>query len=127
MSRGPERRDVGKVGQYEGLASKAARGEYELVEPLDYMILDLLQDEGSMFADLYPLGETVPALVKKLGGKLTNSQLTSRVRILHIQGLIVQKKSLTNKSGSTTVWQRSKVGASLLNKWKEAKKNGSSN
>lgn len=103
------------------LPERAARGEYELVDPLDYLILDKLQPEGTLFAGLYPLGDTVKALGAKFDqvkGGLTGSFIVARLRPLRLQGLVVPKNAGSSTRGKT-VWQRTARGTEVLTKWKE--------
>lgn len=102
------------------LAAKAARGEYELIEPLDTMILDLLPVQGSLFGGLYPLGETVQNLEQKFKGQVKITTISTRLRLLHIQGLAVKTNSVSEGRGST-VWQRTSAATNLLNNRKEKK------
>lgn len=105
------------------LEAKAARGEYQLIEPLDYKIMEALPEEGAMFAELYPLGETVANIAKKLpkaGGKpLPSSLIQTRIRMMKVQGLVINTNSVGGSRGS--VWQRTKVGTEVFNRWKESK------
>jgi hypothetical protein len=107
---------------YERVGAKASRGEFTLIEPLDTMILALLPEEGTMFAGLYPLGETVRNLVKKLDGKVPSSMVSNRLRTMSAQSLCRNTKSVSAGRGST-VWQRTKAGTTLLSS--KEKKNGS--
>lgn len=110
-----------RVGTYESIGEKAKRGEYTLVEPLDYMILGFLPDEGTLFAGLYPLGETVPALHKKFDKKVPVTMLSSRMAVLNKQALVEKKASL-GTGGGASVWQRTKLGAKLYKTWQESQK-----
>lgn len=98
----------------------AARGEYDLVEPLDYLILELMEPEGSMVSGLYPLGTTVISMNKKL--KLSSPVISSRVRILHLMGLTKKVHSLGSGTGKKA-WQRTPEADRLLKEWRES--NGS--
>lgn len=90
-----------------------------VVEPLDYMLLDKLPKEGTLAGGLYPIGETVPGLVKKLGGKpVTTAIVSSRVRILGVLGLATKKKGVGGVGNF--VWQITKRGEEVLQSWKQA-------
>lgn len=104
----------------ERLTEKAARGEYELIEPLDILIIEQLPLEGTLFGGLYPLGETVENLRKKFDGKVKVTTLTARMRLLNIQGLVARTNSVSEGRGMT-VWQRTAAGTKLLNDRKEKK------
>jgi hypothetical protein len=113
-----------RKGTYEGVAVKAARGEYTLIEPLDLIILKALPDEGTLFAGLYPLGETSANIAKaKLDGNVTSATVASRLKELQKQGLTVPKTAL-GSSTKGAVWQRTPAAVKLLAS-KEGK-NGSS-
>lgn len=102
--------------RYERLGDRAARGEYELVEPLDYLLLGELPEAGTMLAGLYQIGSTVAELEKKF--PLTSSQIHARIRSLHVQGLVVKVKTFGTGAGKWS-WQRSEEGSALVDKWKE--------
>jgi hypothetical protein len=90
-----------------------------LVEPLDYRIMELLPKEGTLAGGLYPIGESVPGIVKKLGGgPLTVSMVSSRVRILNVLGLAVKKKGVGGVGNF--VWQITKSGEEEVASWKQA-------
>jgi len=106
--------------KYEGLEERAKRGEYQLVAPLDFKILGFLHEEGATFAGLYPIGDTVRALSKRftgVKGGLDTKIITTRLRILHIQG-IVQQVTSVGSGAHTTLWQRTALGSELLRNWK---------
>lgn len=109
---------VRKQKEYETLATRAARGEYQLVQPLDTMILKLLPTEGTLFGGLFPLGETTVNLAKKLsdeaGQKVPVGIISTRMRVLHAQGLVVMVNSVGRPAGGTTVWQITKRGAEAI-------------
>lgn len=108
-----------RKGEYERVEEKAKRGEFNLVEPLDYLILEKLPEQGSLFGGLFPLGETVANIAKnlpKLEGKMFPSDIvTSRVRSMQLQGLTLHTKGAT----STRIWQRTPRATQLFNAWKE--------
>ena len=102
---------------YVRIGDRVARtGEYELVEPLDSKILEVLPEEGQLFANLYPLGETVPNIAKKLGSKeLGATLISSRLRVMSLQGLVLSVKSIGGHHGrGATVWQRTTSGSTYL-------------
>jgi hypothetical protein len=110
---------------YERVAEKAARGEFTLVEPLDYLILEKLPEEGTLFAGLYPLGETVANISKNLpkvnGKTFPSTVVTNRIRSMQAQGLTTDTRGAT----ATRIWQRSRHASQLFKTWKE-KQSGSS-
>ena len=110
-------------GSDENLKELAARGEYQLAAPVDYMILQWLPDEGTLFAGLFPLGETVVNLVEKFtpeqrSAGINSSFVSTRIRIMHIQSLVVSSRSAKGGSGKR-IWQRTKAGARLVKEWEK--------
>ena len=102
-------------------AEKIEQGIYELVAPLDYMILDFMPEEGAMFAGLYPLGETAANLLKKFTPEQQKA-MKSTLIAARLVSLNVQKLAINMRAGGTTekrVWQRTKKGTEVLNEWKE--------
>lgn len=109
------------------LVEMAKRGEYTLVDPLDYVLLGFLPEEGQLALGLYPLGETVLGVKKKLTLEqqkgLSSSTIGSRLRVLRDQGLTVDVHAGI-RAGGKRVWQRSKTGTQVLNRWKGANGGG---
>jgi len=109
------------------IKEQIASGNYALVDPLDYIIIGFLPDEGSLFMGLYPNGELVPNLLKKFTAEqrkaITSTMLSARLRVLHLMGLVVCKERGVS-AGGKQVWQRTAKGAAELKKWKGGK-NGS--
>jgi len=109
---------------YKNVETKIKEGLYQLVDPLDYILLGFLPDEGSMFAELYPLGETVQNLKAKLTPEqqkaIKTSSISNRMRIMHLMGLVV-KKDKGLDTGGNAIWQVTPKGKDVLKKWKEAK------
>lgn len=104
-------------GKYTRLEEKIKEtGEYTLVEPLDIFIMQTLPVEGSLFAGLYPLGETALNITKKLPGSegktVASSVVQARLRSLSVQGLVIGKESIQN--GKANVWQRTRAAEELL-------------
>lgn len=109
-----------KDGSYIRIAERAKKGDYELVEPLDYMILEVLQDEGTLMGGYYPLTTSIGSLrktFKELNAAEPNL-LANRCRVLALQGLAIKVRIAgAGKFG----WQRSKKGKELVEKWRQAK------
>jgi hypothetical protein len=101
--------------------NKAERGIYTLVDPLDYMLLGLLPKEGELVFGLYPLGETVTALVKKFTPEqqkhLKTSMVSGRLVAMHVQGLVANSPG---RASDRKIWQRTAAGEEAFNKWKGA-------
>ena len=112
---------MAKKSEYERMGDKAARGEYDLVLPLDYLLLEQLQPEGTMFAGLYQIGTTVESLAameqfKPLGRNI----ISGRMRVLHLQGLVVKVTRLgtSERIKNGAAWQRTKKADELLAAWR---------
>lgn len=112
---------------YERLAEQASKGEYTLLDPLDYLVLEKLHEEGEMFAGLYPLGDSSQAVTKKFdlpkGAELSPHTVAVRLRALSVQGLAVFHTSIPGAGGSA-IWQRTKKGKSMYKEWAERRSNG---
>lgn len=98
------------------------QGNYSLVDPLDFIIIGFLPDEGSLFMGLYPNGELVPNLLKKFTSEqrkaINSTMLSARLRVLHLMGLVVPKERGVS-AGGKFVWQRTAKGAEQLQEWKK--------
>jgi DNA-binding HxlR family transcriptional regulator len=91
------------------------RPEDWMIEPLDYITLDLLPDEGTNVG-LYQIGETVNQLRKKLGEKeISTGSLAARLRMMMIAGY-VRKVRMVGTSG-TQAWQKTVKGKEVLAAW----------
>lgn len=112
--------------EYERVGKKAARGEFTLVEPFDYMILEKLPEEGTLFAGMFPLGETVANLITKFPkipgqGTIPTSFVAGRIHSMKDQGLVVKKQAMPGTSGKA-VWQRTERGTKTFENWKKNNK-----
>lgn len=93
---------------------------FEPVLPLDRLILDFLPPEGSMFAELMPIGETVKAMsVKVTNNLLPTSVISTRIRLLHKKGYVVPVHSTGQGTGHKS-WQITPSGQQQLQEWKDA-------
>lgn len=104
---------------YQRIRERATRGDYELVVPFDFLILEHLPEVGSLFAGLYPLGETVATISKSIS-KTSKETLPSgivygRMRSMEVQGLV----EFTKGPKSKRIWQRTPKGSEVYKKWKE--------
>lgn len=106
---------------YERVEDRAKRGEYTLAVPIDYMILSMLPEQGELFAELYPLGETVTNIRTKFSPEqqkaLETKTIAARLRVLHLQDLAAPIYSGNSMRGKQ-VWQRSPKATELVNEWK---------
>ena len=106
------------------------RGHCEFVEPLDQMILETLPEEGSLFAGMYPLGEMVTNIAKKLPKgpdkkDLPTSVIQTRLRVLKHNGMVVSSASV--QTSGKYVWQRTAKGKKFFTDWKESRGGGVTN
>ena len=102
---------MGKRGEYVRVGD---RDTYTLVDPLDYLILQELPDEGELMGGYYPVAETVKNLRKTKFPQLDVNLLTGRVRGMGIYGLTV-KVNLAGGAG----WQITKKGKEVLAAWQQ--------
>jgi len=101
----------------QNITAAFARGEEVLIDPMDYILLDNLPPEGTMFAGAYPDGPTSIELAHNLfEGKLKPSHLAARLRVLRLCGLAV---TVNRRGRSDKVWQINEAGDAYLAKWKE--------
>lgn len=107
---------------YERLSDRAKRGEYQLAVPIDYILMSFLPEEGTLFAGLYPMGESVVNIRKKFSPEqqkvLATKDISARLRVLHSQDLALPVYSGSSTRGKL-VWQRSLKATELVNEWKK--------
>lgn len=110
---------------YERRRELAAQGIYDLILPLDYKILEQLPEEGTMVADLYPLGETIQNLKKKFPEMPGDQVFSARIRSMEAQGLTLKVRAVGNSGAGSrnNAWQRTKTASALLAKWKAGNDN----
>lgn len=110
---------AGKHGQKAAnFAESLAKGEYQLVEPLDYIILSHLPDEGELVMGYYPYAKSAKQLVRDDMPGLKGPMLIGPIRRLAIQGLIVR---VVTRSVRENAYQRTKLGKKMYEEW--ARKN----
>ena len=92
------------------------RGDEVLVDPMDFILLDSLPPEGTMFAGAYPDGPSSQDLAANLfEGKIPAAQVAPRLRVLSVLGFCLH----ANRRGVTDrVWQITEKGEQLLADWK---------
>lgn len=100
--------------QRKTVAEMNADGQYQIIEPLDYLILEQLQDEGTLMGGYYPLATNVAAL-KKHFKELPSTLLSARLRVLGMQDLVVNIATAGSKNG----WQRTPKGKELMEAWQQ--------
>lgn len=103
---------------WENLREKSARGEFELIDPMDYMILELLPDEGELVMGYYPFTKDADTLVKERFTDMRPGQLAGNMRRLIIQGLVIRVRTRAAKSRSHG-YQRTAQGRKLFDEWKK--------
>ena len=106
-------------GKRKNLAQLNAEGEYSLVEPLDYLILAELQEEGTLMGGYYPLATHVKALHKHFKKELPITMLSARLRVLHQQKLAVPVGASSQRISG---WQRTAKGKELVEAWQQETK-----
>jgi hypothetical protein len=99
---------------YLNIQEKADKGEFTLIEPLDYLILEILPDEGELVMGFYPFAKSSGQLVKERFTSFTPSQMAQDVRRLLRQRLAVQVRIRASEHG----WQRTKRGKEVYEAWK---------
>ena len=104
---------------YVSAATRLKEGKLQLVEPLDYLILEKLPEEGTTLGGLVPLGETVRNL--KSGEPFKQlpkaaDTLGGRLRAMEVYGLVVN----VVMPGETRGWQRTKLGEKHLTEWRKS-------
>ena len=101
------------------ILARYQRGDDVLVDPMDYVLLDNLAEEGTMFAGAYPDGPTSVELSDKLfERKIPAAQIAPRLTLLRIFGLAV---TLNRRGVHDKVWQITPEGERVLAEWKKRK------
>lgn len=104
-------------GQYKRIGELAKAGDFSwLVEPLDYLLMDQLPDEGTNVGGMYQLGATV----NKLGEAFPvgSNVLSGRLRALSMGGLVRKIRMVAEARGRDYAWQKTVFGKEVLEKWK---------
>lgn len=113
--------EKGGKRRYKPVSELAKEGKISLVEPLDYLIMDTIQDEGTMLGEFYPLGTTVRDLVQNQFKGLDSDMISGRLRAMEQYGL-TQHVQMPGARG----WQTTKMGQEWLTEWKR-NRNGKEN
>lgn len=110
---------------YKRVADRAAEGNIDLVDPLDYLILDSLPPEGTTMGGVIPLGETVRNLANTtFKGIVTNTALGGRMTSLQAYGLV---KGVVLPSRDGRGWQITPAGDKALREWQSTRKEQNGN
>jgi hypothetical protein len=99
---------------WKNLKQRNEEGDYDLIEPLDYLILAELPEKGTLMGGYYPLATSSKSLKKRFP-ELTSSLISTRLRLLHMQELAVPINTANSKNG----WQRTKKGKELVEAWQQ--------
>lgn len=102
------------------IAERAAEGDYDLVIPLDFKILEEMPAFGTTLAGMYELGTTVGSIAKTYP-MVSSGSIAARVRNLHAMGICHMVKLIGGPGGAgkTIAWQRTELGDRLLKEWKD--------
>jgi hypothetical protein len=101
------------------ILARYERGDAVLVDPMDYVLLDNLAPEGTMFAGAYPDGPNSVELAERLfEGKIKPSPIAARLRLLHLFGLATM---LNRRGVNDRVWQVTPKGREVVEEWKRKK------
>ena len=88
----------------------------DLIDPLDYLILGALPEEGTMIAGAYPDGRTSKQLSRELfRGEVTPSQIGPRMNALVYHSLVIKKKGIG--VNGAFIYQRTPKGDEVYDKW----------
>lgn len=112
--------DKSKTG-WKNLEEKAAAGEYDLIVPLDYLILELLPEEGDLVMGYYPFTKTSAQLVKERFKEIRPGQLATTLSRLKKQGLVVRVRT---RGAHDFGYQRTPAGKKLYESWKQQQGDG---
>lgn len=87
-----------------------------MVEPLDYLVLKELPDEGTNVG-LYQIGETASGVHKSLGGAslISLGSLVARLRMLRAAGYVRQVRMIGSKGN--IAYQKTVRGKEVLESW----------
>ena len=111
-----------KKESYKKVSARAVEGDLsQLVDPLDFLLLEELPDEGTTVGGLYQVGESVQSLAKKFtqrsGVDLTTTLIASRMVSLKYHGLSRGVKMLGRNRGGNA-WQRTVFGKEVAEEWR---------
>lgn len=84
-----------------------------LIDPLDYLLLEKLPEEGTLAMGYYPLGESARSLKGSFNG-VPPTAIDSRLRSLKIAGLAAGVRLMPKAQG----YQITKRGQEVLAAWR---------
>lgn len=103
-------------GEYQRIGELAKKGDFSwMVEPLDYLILKELPDEGTNVGGMYQLGTTVSSMSEKF--PVGSNVLSGRLRALSMGGLTRKIRMVAESRGKDYAWQKTVFGKEVLDKW----------
>jgi hypothetical protein len=108
-----------KNGEYKPVAEQAREGIYELVDPLDYLLLDALPKQGTTMGGVVPLGESVRNLQATKFGMLDTGQISGRLVAMRAAGYCLPVRTASVKNDSGKAWQITPFGEKVLAEWKK--------
>ena len=109
---------VGRPATGTGRAGLNFRPEDDLIDPLDFLILGTLPNEGEMFAGAYPDGKTSNQLSEELfEGRVKPSTIGPRMNALHYHGLVNKSKGIG--TSGRHIYQRTAKGIKVHEEWLE--------
>jgi hypothetical protein len=106
--------------EYTKVKEQVTEGIYEMVEPLDYLILDALPKQGMTLGGVTPLGETARNLQATKFSVLEVSAIAGRLHALGAAGLAVPIKMAAAKGSKG--WQVTPQGRKYVEAWKATRK-----
>lgn len=109
-----------KSKQYQRIADLAEKGDLSfIIEPFDWIVLDLLPDEGTTVGGFYQLGTTVKDLKDNnfKDADLTSDQISGRIRTLGAAGFARQVQMVGGRG--KIAWQKTVKGKEVLATWQQ--------
>jgi len=92
----------------------------DMVDPLDYLILGVLPEEGSLVLGAYPDGKESFTIGKEaLNDAVSPNIIGRRLGVMHAEALVVKVRAPKTKTGFT--WQRTAAGKAVFQDWKSKK------
>jgi hypothetical protein len=112
-----------KSEPYVRVADQARAGTLELIDPLDYLILDKLPKEGTTMGGIIPLGLSARDLAATaLKGVLEGNAVGGRLTMMKMAGLATDVRTLGHKQSGIRGWQITSLGEKYLADWKSTRK-----
>lgn len=106
---------MSKSGEWKNLTQRAKEGNYDLVEPLDYMIIDLLPNDGELVMGYYPFAKTPRHLQEEKFKELSVAEIAGCLKRLSLQDLVARVRT---RGAREYGYQRKPQAVKLLREWK---------